>query len=156
MHVRWRDGAIARSLMSCPWLLIFEEPSLGLAPVVVPQVFAIIRRLAKQRLTILLVEQNRKKALEVADRGYGVETGWITMLGPARELLSNEGIRASDRHLTLTRSRRPGGVRQCPDAGRKATAGLPRRRRRTGRLQAPRPSCSSPKGEPFFKDGFGE
>jgi ABC-type branched-chain amino acid transport systems, ATPase component len=87
--------AIARALMSRPRLLMFDEPSLGLAPVVVTQVFAIIRRLAKEGLTILLVEQNLKKALEVADRGYVVETGSITMQGPARELLSNEGIRAA-------------------------------------------------------------
>lgn len=87
--------AIARALMSRPRLLMFDEPSLGLAPVVVTQVFAIIRRLAQEGLTILLVEQNLKKALEVADRGYVVETGSITMQGPARELLSNEGIRAA-------------------------------------------------------------
>jgi len=87
--------AIARALMSRPRLLMFDEPSLGLAPVVVTQVFAIIRRLAREGLTILLVEQNLKKALEVADRGYVVETGSITMQGPARELLSNEGIRAA-------------------------------------------------------------
>ena len=87
--------AIARALMSRPRLLMFDEPSLGLAPVVVTQVFAIIRRLAKDGLTILLVEQNLKKALEVADRGYVVETGSISMQGPARELLSNEGIRAA-------------------------------------------------------------
>lgn len=87
--------AIARALMSRPRLLMFDEPSLGLAPVVVTQVFAIIRRLAKEGLTILLVEQNLKKALEVADRGYVVETGSITMEGLARELLSNEGIRAA-------------------------------------------------------------
>lgn len=87
--------AIARSLMSRPRLLMFDEPSLGLAPVVVTQVFAIIKRLAEEGLTILLVEQNLKKALEVADRGYVVETGSITMAGPARELLSNEGIRAA-------------------------------------------------------------
>lgn len=87
--------AIARSLMSRPRLLMFDEPSLGLAPVVVTQVFAIIRRLATEGLTILLVEQNLKKALEVADRGYVVETGSITMQGPAHDLLSNEGIRAA-------------------------------------------------------------
>jgi branched-chain amino acid transport system ATP-binding protein len=87
--------AIARSLMSRPRLLMFDEPSLGLAPVVVTQVFAIIRRLATEGLTILLVEQNLKKALEVADRGYVMETGSITMQGPAHELLSNEGIRAA-------------------------------------------------------------
>ena len=87
--------AIARSLMSRPRLLMFDEPSLGLAPVVVTQVFSIIRRLAKEGLTILLVEQNLKKALEVADRGYVVETGSITMQGPAQELVSDKGIRAA-------------------------------------------------------------
>ena len=87
--------AIARALMSRPRLLMFDEPSLGLAPVIVTQVFSIIRRLAKEGLTILLVEQNLKKALEVADRGYVVETGAITMQGPAKELLSNEGIRSA-------------------------------------------------------------
>ena len=87
--------AIARSLMSRPRLLMFDEPSLGLAPVVVIQVFTIIRRLAAEGLTILLVEQNLKKALEVADRGYVVETGSITMQGPAQELLANKGVRAA-------------------------------------------------------------
>lgn len=87
--------AIARALMARPRLLMFDEPSLGLAPVVVTQVFGIIRRLSQDGLTILLVEQNLKKALEVADRGYVVETGSITMQGPSRELLANEGIRAA-------------------------------------------------------------
>ncbi|HYO17964.1 MAG TPA: ABC transporter ATP-binding protein [Dermatophilaceae bacterium] len=87
--------AIARALMSRPRMLMFDEPSLGLAPVVVTQMFAIIRRLAREGLTILLVEQNLKKALEVADRGYVVETGSISMQGPAHELLSNDGVRAA-------------------------------------------------------------
>ncbi|MEO7746285.1 MAG: ABC transporter ATP-binding protein [Actinomycetota bacterium] len=87
--------AIARALMARPRLLMFDEPSLGLAPVIVTQVFSIIRRLSAEGLTILLVEQNLKKALEVADRGYVVETGSITMQGPSQELLANEGIRAA-------------------------------------------------------------
>lgn len=87
--------AIARALMSRPRLLMFDEPSLGLAPVVVTQVFEVIRRLSGEGLTILLVEQNLKKALEVADRGYVVETGSITLQGPAKELLANEGVRAA-------------------------------------------------------------
>ena len=87
--------AIARALMSRPRLLMFDEPSLGLAPVVVTQVFEVIRRLSSEGLTILLVEQNLKKALEVADRGYVVETGSITLQGPAKELLANEGVRAA-------------------------------------------------------------
>jgi branched-chain amino acid transport system ATP-binding protein len=87
--------AIARALMTRPRLLMFDEPSLGLAPVVVTQVFATIRRLSEEGLTILLVEQNLKKALEVADRGYVMETGSITMQGPATELMADEGIRSA-------------------------------------------------------------
>ena len=87
--------AIGRALMTRPRLLMFDEPSLGLAPVVVTQVFQTIRRLHEEGLTILLVEQNLKKALEVADRGYVVETGTITMSGSAGDLLGNEGVRAA-------------------------------------------------------------
>jgi branched-chain amino acid transport system ATP-binding protein len=87
--------AIARALMTRPRLLMFDEPSLGLAPVIVTQVFAIIHRLSEEGLTILLVEQNLKKALEVADRGYVMETGSITMQGPATELMADEGIRSA-------------------------------------------------------------
>lgn len=87
--------AIARALMSRPRLLMFDEPSLGLAPVVVAQVFDIIRRLAAEGLTILLVEQNLTKALEVADRGYVVETGSVRLQGPATELMANEDVRSA-------------------------------------------------------------
>jgi ABC-type branched-chain amino acid transport systems, ATPase component len=87
--------AIARALMTRPRLLMFDEPSLGLAPVIVAQVFDIIRKLSKQGLTILLVEQNLQKALETADRGYVMETGSITLKGPAAELMSNEGVRSA-------------------------------------------------------------
>jgi branched-chain amino acid transport system ATP-binding protein len=87
--------AIARALMSRPRLLMMDEPSLGLAPVVVSQVFATIRRLHGEGLTILLVEQNLKKALEVADRGYVVETGTISLQGSSAELLANPAVRAA-------------------------------------------------------------
>jgi branched-chain amino acid transport system ATP-binding protein len=87
--------AIARALMGRPRLLMMDEPSLGLAPVVVSQVFATIRRLHGEGLTILLVEQNLKKALEVADRGYVVETGTISMHGSSTELLDNPAVRAA-------------------------------------------------------------
>jgi branched-chain amino acid transport system ATP-binding protein len=87
--------AIARALMSRPRLVMLDEPSLGLAPVVVSQVFDIIRRLHQEGLTILLVEQNLKKALEVADRGYVVETGRIAMEGAAADLLDNPDIRSA-------------------------------------------------------------
>ena len=87
--------AIGRALMSRPRLLMMDEPSLGLAPVVVSQVFATIRRLHREGLTILLVEQNLKKALEVADRGYVVETGTISLRGTSAELLANPAVRAA-------------------------------------------------------------
>ena len=87
--------AIARALMSRPRMLMMDEPSLGLAPVVVSQVFATIRRLHDEGLTILLVEQNLKKALEVADRGYVVETGAISLHGSSAELLDNPAIRSA-------------------------------------------------------------
>ena len=87
--------AIARALMSRPRLVMLDEPSLGLAPVVVRQVFDIIRRLRQEGLTILLVEQSLKQALGVADRGYVVETGRIAMEGPAGELLDDPAIRSA-------------------------------------------------------------
>jgi branched-chain amino acid transport system ATP-binding protein len=87
--------AIARALMSRPRLIMLDEPSLGLAPVVVSQVFDIIRRLREEGLTILLVEQSLKQALEVADRGYVVETGRIAMEGAAGDLLANPAIRSA-------------------------------------------------------------
>jgi branched-chain amino acid transport system ATP-binding protein len=87
--------AIARALMTRPRLLMFDEPSLGLAPVVSSQVFQTIRRLHAEGLTILLVEQNLKKALELADRGYVVETGSISMEGAAADLLTDPAIRSA-------------------------------------------------------------
>jgi branched-chain amino acid transport system ATP-binding protein len=87
--------AIGRALMSRPRLLMFDEPSLGLAPVVVSQVFDTIRRLHAEGLTILLVEQNLKKALEMADRGYVVETGSISIEGVAADLLADPTIRSA-------------------------------------------------------------
>jgi branched-chain amino acid transport system ATP-binding protein len=87
--------AIARALMTRPRLLMLGEPSLGLAPVVVSQVFDTIRRLHAEGLTILLVEQNLKKALEMADRGYVVETGSISIEGAAADLLADPSIRSA-------------------------------------------------------------
>jgi branched-chain amino acid transport system ATP-binding protein len=78
-----------------PRLLMLDEPSLGLAPVVVSQVFDTIRRLHAEGLTILLVEQNLKKALEMADRGYVVETGSISTEGAAADLLADPTIRSA-------------------------------------------------------------
>jgi len=87
--------AIARALMTRPRLLMFDKPSLGLAPVVVAQVFETIQRLHAEGLTILLVEQNLKKALEMADRGYVVETGSISIQGTAADLLADPTIRSA-------------------------------------------------------------
>ncbi|NLA06269.1 MAG: ABC transporter ATP-binding protein [Firmicutes bacterium] len=81
--------AIARTLMSRPKLVLLDEPSMGLAPVLVNEVFDMIMRLKKDGMTILLVEQNARKALQVADRGYLLETGSITLEGSADSLLKD-------------------------------------------------------------------
>jgi len=78
--------AVGRALMSQPKLLMLDEPSLGLAPLVVREIFAIIERLREQGVSILLVEQNARAALQVADYGYVLETGEISMHGPAAQL----------------------------------------------------------------------
>ncbi|WP_436531934.1 ABC transporter ATP-binding protein [Actinoplanes sp. HUAS TT8] len=87
--------AIGRALMSRPRLLMMDEPSLGLAPKVVDQMFGIIRRLHAEGLTILLVEQNLGRALEVADRGYVVETGTVSLHGTSAQLLADPAVRAA-------------------------------------------------------------
>ncbi|MFI5845780.1 ABC transporter ATP-binding protein [Catenuloplanes sp. NPDC051500] len=87
--------AIGRALMSRPRLLMMDEPSLGLAPVVVTQMFAAIRELHAAGLTILLVEQNLARALEVADRGYVIETGHVALSGTADALLADPAVRTA-------------------------------------------------------------
>ena len=87
--------AIGRALMSEPSLLLLDEPSLGLAPIVVDQMFEVIRSLHSSGMTILLVEQNLLAALEVATRGYVIETGKVTLQGTAAELSANTNIRAA-------------------------------------------------------------
>ena len=84
--------AIARALMAKPRLLLLDEPSLGLAPMLVNRIFAVISRLKETGVTILLVEQNARKALEIADRAYVMETGRIILDGDARELAANPEI----------------------------------------------------------------
>jgi branched-chain amino acid transport system ATP-binding protein len=81
--------AIARGLMSRPQLLLLDEPSMGLSPILVEQIFEIIREINAQGTSILLVEQNAQMALSIADRGYVLETGRITLEGDAQELLEN-------------------------------------------------------------------
>ena len=87
--------AIARALMSEPSLLLLDEPSLGLAPIVVEQMFEVIRSLHASGMTILLVEQNLAAALEIATRGYVIETGQVKLAGTAEELRSDPKIRAA-------------------------------------------------------------
>ena len=87
--------AIARALMCKPKLIMMDEPSLGLAPIIVQGVFDIIREINKQGVTILLVEQNANMALHTADVGYVMETGRITMTGTGNELAENEEIKAA-------------------------------------------------------------
>lgn len=87
--------AIARALMSRPKLIMMDEPSLGLAPIIVQGVFEIIKEINQQGVTILLVEQNANMALHAANRGYVMETGRITMTGTGEELAANEDIKAA-------------------------------------------------------------
>lgn len=85
--------AMGRALMSHPNTVLMDEPSMGLSPKLVKEIFSIIRRLHEQGITVLLVEQNAKMALSIADRAYVLETGRITMEGDAKELLNNEQVR---------------------------------------------------------------
>ena len=88
-------AAIGRALMSEPSLLLLDEPSLGLAPIVVEQMFEVIRSLHKAGMTILLVEQNLQAALEIATRGYVIETGQVKLTGTAEQLRNDPKIRAA-------------------------------------------------------------
>ena len=85
--------AMSRALMSHPKLMMLDEPSMGLAPILVDQIFEIIKELHKQGTTILLVEQNARKALQVADRAYVLETGSITLSGTGAELAKSDAVR---------------------------------------------------------------
>ena len=85
--------AMGRALMSHPKLLMLDEPSMGLAPILVEQIFDIIRSLHRTGTTILLVEQNAQMALSVADRAYVLETGEITLTGTGDELIHSDAIR---------------------------------------------------------------
>ena len=85
--------AVGRALMGKPKLILMDEPSMGLSPLLVKEIFAIIREVNKQGITILLVEQNAKMALEIANRAYVLETGSIVMSGDAHELANNDQVR---------------------------------------------------------------
>ena len=85
--------AVGRALMTRPKILMMDEPSLGLAPLVVKMIFDIVRAIHEEGVTVLLIEQNAKAALEIADRGYVLETGRITLQGPGRDLLADDRVR---------------------------------------------------------------
>ena len=85
--------AVGLALMSRPKIIMMDEPSLGLAPIVVKGIFDIIREINKQGVTVLLIEQNANMALHTADLGYVLETGKITLTGPGKELLVNENVK---------------------------------------------------------------
>lgn len=87
--------AVGRALMCRPKVLMMDEPSLGLAPLIIKDIFNIIKEINRQDMTVLLIEQNANMALKVADRAYVLETGNITMQGTGRELLENPDIKAA-------------------------------------------------------------
>ena len=85
--------AVGRALMSRPGILLMDEPSMGLSPILIREIFDIIKEVHKQGITVLLVEQNAKMALYIADRAYVLETGRIVMTGTGRELLNNADVK---------------------------------------------------------------
>ena len=87
--------AMGRALMSRPKVLLMDEPSMGLSPIMVDKIFEVVREVYAQGVTILLVEQNASRALQIADRGYVMESGLITMSGEARQMLSDPKVRAA-------------------------------------------------------------
>lgn len=87
--------AMARALMSQPKVLLLDEPSMGLAPIMVDKIFAVVRDVSSQGVTVLLVEQNARRALLIADRGYVMDSGEITMTGVGKEMLDDPKVRAA-------------------------------------------------------------
>ena len=85
--------AMARALMSQPKVLLLDEPSMGLSPIMVDKIFEVVRDVSAQGVTIVLVEQNAQRALQIADRGYVMDSGLITMTGPGKELLTDPKVR---------------------------------------------------------------
>jgi branched-chain amino acid transport system ATP-binding protein len=87
--------AMGRALMSRPKVLLLDEPSMGLSPIMVDKIFEVVRDVHSQGVTVLLVEQNASRALKIADRAYVMESGLLTMEGPARDLLVDPRVRAA-------------------------------------------------------------
>jgi branched-chain amino acid transport system ATP-binding protein len=86
---------MGRALMSRPKVLLLDEPSMGLSPIMVDKIFEVVRDVHAQGVTVLLVEQNASRALKIADRAYVMESGLLTMEGPARDLLVDPRVRAA-------------------------------------------------------------
>ncbi|MGI9218221.1 MAG: ABC transporter ATP-binding protein, partial [Hydrogenophaga sp.] len=87
--------AMGRALMARPKVLLLDEPSMGLSPIMVEKIFEVIRDVSAQGVTVVLVEQNAQRALQIADRGYVMESGLITMDGEAKALLNDPKVRAA-------------------------------------------------------------
>ena len=87
--------ALARALLSKPRLLVLDEPSMGLSPIMVDKIFEVIRDVYAQGVTVLLVEQNASRALGIANRGYVMESGIVTMGGDAKQMLNDPKVRAA-------------------------------------------------------------
>ncbi|MCG6979783.1 MAG: ABC transporter ATP-binding protein [Deltaproteobacteria bacterium] len=85
--------AVGRGLMALPRMIMFDEPSLGLAPILVAEIFKIIKRIKKEGVTVLITEQNTKQTLEISDRGYVLENGRVVLSGTGQELLTNEHVK---------------------------------------------------------------
>ena len=85
--------AVGRGLMALPKMIMFDEPSLGLAPILVAEIFNIIKRIKKEGVTVLITEQNTKQTLEISDRGYVLENGHVVLSGTGQELLNNEHVK---------------------------------------------------------------
>ena len=85
--------AVGRGLMALPKMIMFDEPSLGLAPILVAEIFKIIKRIKKEGVTVLITEQNTKQTLEISDRGYVLENGRVVLSGTGQELLTNEHVK---------------------------------------------------------------
>ena len=91
--------AISRALMARPRLLLLDEPSLGLAPIIIAQIFDIVRKVNESGTTVFLVEQNANQALKIAHRAYVMENGRVTLEGPVETLLANENMKRSEEHV---------------------------------------------------------
>jgi branched-chain amino acid transport system ATP-binding protein len=87
--------AMARALMSRPKVLLLDEPSMGLSPIMVDKIFEVVRDVYAQGVTVVLVEQNARRALQLADRGYVMDSGVITMTGDAKQMLDDPKVRAA-------------------------------------------------------------